>query len=411
MAMTEPRTIEGFDPLVDFQTPEHRADPHPVYHRLREEAPVLHVPQWDEYVLTRHADCEAVLRDPRFSSNPVHRRLDLAAEMQDMRTQLSGTSVNVLLFIDPPDHTRIRRLVSKAFTPRRVEEMRSHIRQIVDGLLDEAQEKGELDVVLDLGYQVPVTVICEMLGVPKEDRHLFHEWSSQATRLLDGVIPADEFERAIWGAMSIINYLNGIIDERRTSPGDDLLSALIAAEEEGEVLTEEELRSTTLLLFVAGHETTLNLIGNGMHALLRHPEQLSRLAHDPGLIQPAIEELLRYDGPVHLTGRVATEDIDVNGFTVEKGQQVVTLLAAANRDPAEFPEPDRLDIGREPNHHLAFSHGLHYCLGASLARVEGQAAIGSLVQRFPKMELVTDEVRYRDHFVLRGLEELRVSLG
>ena len=411
MAVTQPVTLEWFDPMVTLRTPEHQAQPHVLYHRLRQEAPVLFVPEWDEFVLTRHADCEAVLRDQRFSSNPSHRRLEIPIDEQDVRTQLSSTDMNVLLFIDPPDHTRIRRLVSSAFTPRRVEQMRADIQVIVDGLLDEAAAKGELDVVLDLGYQVPVTVICQMLGVPKEDRGLFHEWSSGATRLLDGVIPEEELGPALGGAMSIINYLNGIIDERRKAPGDDLLSALIAAEEEGEKLTEEELRSTTLLLFVAGHETTMNLIGNGVNALLRHPGELARLRDDPGLITSAVEELLRFDGPVHLTGRTATEDVQVDGVVVEKGQAVVTILAAANRDEAEFPDPDRLDLGRQPNHHLTFSHGIHHCLGAALARVEGQVAISSLVARFPEMELMTDDVRYRDHFVLRGLEELRVSVA
>ncbi|HLF99288.1 MAG TPA: cytochrome P450 [Acidimicrobiia bacterium] len=404
-------TIEGFDPFTTFQSPKHRADPHPLYHRLRTETPVLFVPEWDEYVLTRHADCEAVLRDTRFSSNPAHRRLQLPLDEQDVRTQLSGTNANVLLFIDPPDHTRIRRLVSKAFTPRRVEEMRAHIQALVDALLDDAQEKGEIDVVLDLGYQVPVTVICEMLGVPKEDRHLFHEWSAAATRLLDGFIPQDEMMKALGGAMSIIAYLGDVIDARRKAPGDDLLSAMIAAEEEGEVLSEEELRSTTLLLFVAGHETTMNLIGNGMYALLRHPDQWQRLRDDLDLAPLAVEELLRYDGPVHVTGRMATEDIEMDGFSVEKGQTVIALLAAANRDPAEFADPDGLDIGRTPNHHLTFSHGIHYCLGAALARVEGQVAIASLAKRFSRVEQITQDVRYRDHFVLRGLEELRIAVS
>ncbi|MBI2170125.1 MAG: cytochrome P450 [Actinobacteria bacterium] len=397
--------------MVTLLAPEHRANPQVLYDRMREEAPVLHVPEWDEFVLTRHADCEAVLRDPRFSSNPGHRRLQVPVDDQDMRTQLAGTDSNVLLFIDPPDHTRIRRLVSKAFTPRRVEEMRARIQRIVDGLLDEAADKGEIDVVLDLGYQVPVTVICEMLGVPKEDRHLFHEWSAAATRLLDGIIPPDERVRALGGAMNIIAYLGDVIEERRAHPGDDLLSALVAAEEEGDTLSEAELRSTTLLLFVAGHETTMNLVGNGMHALVRHPDQLRALREQPGLIGSAVEELLRYDGPVHLTGRTATEDIEVNGFVVEKGMAVLTILAAANHDPAEFADPHRLDIARDPNHHLTFSHGMHYCLGAALARVEGQVAIGSLVSRFPSVELVTENVRYRDHFVLRGLEELRVAVS
>lgn len=410
MAVTDAQVIEGFDPLTEFRTPQHRADPHPRYHRLRAEAPVLLVPEWDELILFRHADCEAVLRDHRFSSNPQHRRLQLPADEQDVRTRLSGTNANVLLFIDPPDHTRIRRLVSKAFTPRRVEEMRPHIQEIVDGILDDAQERRELDVVMDLGYQLPVTVICEMLGVPKEDRHLFHEWSAGATRLLDGIIPADVRTRALDGAMQIINYLNGIIAERRRSPGVDLLSALIMAEEEGETLTEEELRSMSLLLFVAGHETTMNLIANGTHALLRHRHQLERLRNDPGLVRAGVEELLRFDGPVHLTGRTATQDLEVAGVPIERGQAVITLLAAANRDPSVFDDPDGLDVNRDPNPHLTFSQGIHYCLGASLARAEAQVAIGSLVQRFPSLELLTDPVRYRDHFILRGFEELRVAV-
>lgn len=407
----EPRTVEWFDPETTLRTPEHRADPHPLYHRMREQAPVLHVPEWDEFILTRYADCEAVLRDARFSSNPKHRRLEVPVEMQDVRTQMSEADTSVLLFLDPPDHTRIRGLVSRAFTPKRVEEMRSRVRTLVDEILDEGEAKGEFDVVLDLGYLVPVTVICQMLGVPERDRHLFHEWSSAATRLLDSVIPQDEMMQALGGAMSIVNYLNEVIEDRRARPGDDLLSALIQAEEEGDKLSESELRAITLLLFVAGHETTMNLIGNGAYALLQNRDQLRRLHDEPSLIGSAVEELLRFDGPVHLTGRTATDDIEVNGFTVERGMQVVTLLAAANRDPERYPQPDRLDLGRADNHHLTFSHGMHYCLGASLARVEGQEAIGALARRFPDMELITTEVRYRDHFVLRGIEELRVSVA
>jgi pimeloyl-[acyl-carrier protein] synthase len=410
VAVVEPvvRDLSLFEVL---QTPEHRADPHPFYHRLREDAPVCDVAEFDEFVLTRYAECEAVLRDLRFSTDPRHRRLEVPVELRDVRTQLSSTDLNVLLFIDPPDHTRIRKLVSKAFTPRAVDQMRPRIHQVVDAILDEAQARGELDVVADLGYQLPVRVICDMLGVPQADVHLFREWSSAATRLLDAEIPPDDLARAMGGALQLINYLNDLIEERRRAPGTDLLSALIAAEEAGETLSEPELRSTTLLLFVAGHETTLNLIGNGMYALLRHPGELARLRADPSVIASAVEELLRWDGPVHLTGRTATEDLDVNGFRVEQGQQVVALLAAANRDPARFPEPDRLDLGRPDNHHLTFSHGIHYCLGAALARVEGQIAIGSLVGRFAGLELVTEQPRYRDHFVLRGLDELRVAVA
>jgi cytochrome P450 len=210
--------------------------------------------------------------------------------------------------------------------------------------------------------------------------------------------------------MQLVNYLNPLIEERRDAPRDDLLSKIVQATKEEDGLAEEELRSLVLLLFVAGHETTTNLIGNGMKALFEHPDQLARLQADPSLIETAVEEVLRFDGPVHVTGRIPTEDVDLNGVRYTQGQQVVAMLAAANRDPDEFPDPDRFDIGRTPNHHVAFSKGIHHCLGASLARLEGQHAIGGLVQRFPDMELLTTEPEYRDHFVLRGIRELRLDL-
>jgi cytochrome P450 len=375
---------------VDPFDPSHKSDPHPVYHQLRAAAPVLRNPEMGESVLTRYDDCLAVLRDPRFSSSPEHRIYPEGAEVPDFRIGMSGgdgSGARVLLFLDPPDHTRLRKLVSKAFTPRTVERLRPHIAELVDGILDEAAERGELDVVADLGYTVPVTVICELMGVPVEDRHLFGEWSSDATRLF-----------------------NGLFEDRRKHPGDDLVSALLEVEEEGDRLTEGELRSMVVLLFIAGHETTMNLIGNGAYALLRHPDQLRRWQKDPSLTPSAIEELLRYDGPVHVTGRIPTEDIEVNGERFHKGEQLVCLLAAANRDPARFDDPDGLDIGRPDNLHLTFSQGIHYCLGAALARVEGQVALSSLVQRFSELELLTDPVDYREHFVLRGLRELRVAV-
>lgn len=399
---------------LDLFSDEVRADPYPLYHWMRANEPVFPSPlDPGTFILTRFADCEAVLRDVRWSSNPVHRPLPrgVAADDLDMRTMLSFTPANVLLFLDPPDHTRLRKLVSKAFTPRRVESLRPHIQEIVDGILDEAADRGELDIVSDLGYTLPVTVICELMGVPLVDRDRFGPWSSDASRLLDGVLEPEVMQAGVVGVMNIVGYFNDLFAQRRRSPRDDLVSALIAAEEEGDKLTEEELRSITLLLFIAGHETTMNLIGNGMKALLEHRDQFDRIVSDPTLVPGAIEELLRYDGPVHLTGRIATQELEVGGRTFRPGEQVITLLAAANRDPARFPDPDRLDVGRTDNHHLAFSHGIHYCLGASLARVEGQVAIGSLVRRFPRMELVTEQPVYRDHFVLRGLRELRVAVG
>jgi cytochrome P450 len=251
------------------------------------------------------------------------------------------------------------------------------------------------------------------MGVPLEDRHQFEGWSADATRLLDGDIDEETFNRGIVAAMYFLNYFNGLFEQRRAEPKDDLVSGLLAVEEAGDVLTEEELRSIVLLVFLAGHETTVNLIGNGLFALMQHRDQWDRLCADPdGLKESAVEELLRFDGPVHVTGRAAVEDVQLAGQTFAKQSQVVVLLAAGNRDPDRFPDPDRLDIGREDNQHLTFSHGIHYCLGAALARLEGQVVFSTLAKRFPLMQLAVpaEDVEYRDHFVLRGLKALPVTV-
>lgn len=395
---------------IDFTDEAVWANPYPIYRGLRETQPIYKSTIDDEtWLLFRYQDCVDVLRDARWSSNPAHREIVPGSTM-DMRTAMADGPASVLLFIDPPDHTRLRKLVSKAFTPRTVERLRGHIHELVDGILDDAQERGGLDIVADLGYTVPVTVICELMGVPLEDREMFGPWSSDASRLLDGMLEPDEMMAGMMGAMNIINYFNDLYELRRRDPGDDLLSALVLAEEAGDRLTEEELRSMTILLFVAGHETTMNLIGNGMKALLENRDQMRRLGTDPSLAPSTIEELLRFDGPVHVTGRFATEPLEVGGQSFAKGDQVVVYVSAANRDPARFDDPDALHIDRPDNQHLTFSHGIHYCLGAALARVEGQVAISTLVNRFPDMELVTEHPRYREHFVLRGLRELRVAV-
>jgi len=408
-------TDAALDPIESLaaiiRDPAIRTNPHPTYHRLRSETPILRLAQ-GEFLLTRWDDCEAVLRDTRFSSHPGHRISDLPMEQRTIREQAAASGdVSTLLFMDPPDHTRIRSLVSKAFTPRRIEALRPHIAGISSAILDRAAETGHLDVVQDLGYELPVTVICELLGVPLEDRHMFGPWANDASRLLDGdTLSPEQNNAGLLAMMQFVQYFNGLFEERRARPTDDLVSALLAVEEAGEKLSEEELRSIVVLLFIAGHETTMNLIGNGTAALLAHPDQLARLRSDPNLIGGAVEEMLRYDGPVHLTGRTATCDIEVAGVTIPKGQAAITLLAAANRDPARFDRPDDLDIARSDPRHLTFSHGIHYCLGAALARVEGQVAILNLVQRFERLEL-TAEPLYRDHFILRGLTALEVDVS
>jgi cytochrome P450 len=398
--------IRDFEPFAA----EHWNDPYPLYDELRAADPIHAAPEFGTWILTGYADCEAVLRDARWSSNPVHARNKRPLDEMSVRESLGELDFPVLLFMDPPDHTRLRKLVSKAFTPRSVERLRPRVQQIVDGLLDEADERGGMELIADFAYPLPVTVICELLGVPSEDQHLFGPWSSDASRLLDGDLDEETTQRGLMANMQLINYFNDLFDDRRRSPRDDLLSGLLAAEEAGDKLSETELRAITLLLFIAGHETTMNLIGNGMLALLRNRSQYQLLADDPSLAAGAVEEALRYDGPVHVTGRTATEDITVGGHHFETGEQVVTLLAAANRDPARFDQAGELDIRRPDNHHLTFSGGIHYCLGAALARVEGQVALGTIAARFPDIELETAEPEYRDHFVLRGLRELRLGV-
>jgi cytochrome P450 len=399
------QTAPSRPPVPQLVPPEEWGDPHPHYHRMRAATPILSVPEWDEYVFTRWEDCERILRDPTMSADPSRRRLQVP--FMDFGEGMERPST--MLMMDPPDHTRLRKLVSKAFTPRTVEQLRPHVAELAHGMLDDADPKG-FDLIASLGYPLPVTVICELLGVPAEDRHLFGPWSSDASRMLDGDLDDATIQRGILAFMSLVNYLNGIFEERRAAPRDDLLTALLAAEEEGERLSEEELRSTVVLLFVAGHETTMNLIGNGTVALLHQRDQWERLVADPSLAPGAVEEVLRFDGPVHLTGRTATVPSQVGDVLVEPGQGCVTLLAAANRDPERFPDPDRLDITRPDNHHLTFSQGIHYCLGAALARLEGQEVFKALVQRFPRLEL-TEEPVHRDHFVLRGYKSVEVTAG
>ncbi len=403
--MTTDQTAAARPPAPQLVPPEQWPDPHPHYHRMRSATPILSIPEWDEYVFTRFEDCERILRDPSMSSDPTTRRMELpflefGEGMDRPRT---------MLLMDAPDHTRLRKLVSKAFTPRTMERLRPHVAELADGMLRKVDPAG-FDLISAVGFPLPVTVICELLGIPAEDRHLFGPWSSDASRMLDADLDDATIQRGVMAFMQLVNYLNGIFEERRAAPRDDLLSGLLAAEEAGDRLTEEELRSTVLLLFVAGHETTMNLIGNGTVALLRQRDQWDRLVADPSLAAGAVEEVLRFDGPVHLTARTATVPTQVGDVLVEPGQGLVTLLAAANRDPARFPDPDRLDIARADNHHLTFSQGVHYCLGAALARLEGQEVFKALVQRFPTLEL-TEEPLHRDHFVLRGYTAVQCRAG
>jgi cytochrome P450 len=389
-------------------SPEFQDDPYPWYALLREAEPVQETP-FGVWLLTRHADVTAVVRDPRLSNDPA--RSPLAEN--PARSGRGELDEGVMLFLDPPDHTRLRGLVSKAFTPRTVERLRARVQQLVDALLDRAADRGRMDVVDDLAYPLPIAVICELLGVPPGDHVTFQGWSRQLAASLDPA-PLKTPERAAEvgaAAREFDAYFSDLIAHRRRSPGDDLLSRLIAAEQDGDRLSERELLNTGMFLLVAGHETTVNLVGNGTLALLRHPDQLARLRADPSLDRRAVDELLRYDSPVQITQRFTVDDYEIGGSTVPPGQGLVPLLGAANRDPAVFPEPDRLDLAREgANRHVAFGGGHHFCLGAALARLEGEIAIGTLVRRFPGLDLAGPPTR-RPAFTLRGLEHLPVALG
>jgi pimeloyl-[acyl-carrier protein] synthase len=391
-----------FNPLM----PEFHSNPYPFYRALREEDPV-HLSPLGFWVCTRYDDAVMILRDPRFGREGMAKRMEARLGL----TQDTSRARD-MLFQDPPDHTRLRALVSRAFTPRVVEVMRPHIQEIVDGLLDRVDGARAMDVIEDLAYPLPVTVICEMLGVPAADQDIFKSWSTDIARSLDAaILPADSdaIPRGRDARLGLADYFRSLIATRRKDPKPDLLSALIAAEEEGNKLSEGELVSTCMLLLIAGHETTVNLIGNGLLALLQHPDQLRALRDDPGLIQTGVEELLRFDGPVQRTGRMTTTEVEIGGKRIPRDSVVVSVIGAANRDPKQFADPDRLDVSRKDNRHIAFGFGIHFCLGAPLARLEGQIALGTLLRRMPKLALVSDVPEWRESSTLRGLKSLPVT--
>ena len=393
---------------------EFHADPYPTYHRLRSEEPVHRSAGiGGNWILTRYTDANAVLRNPLFCANPLPKRIkdknDYFQEKLKNLNSLVLASSNFFFFLDPPDHTRLRKLVSKAFAPVVVERMRPTIQEIVDELIDKVWDKGSMDIISDLACPLPVMVIARMLGIPLEHYSKLHRWSNDLSRLLDPLVSLEAYEYMNQVAEEFIEYFRSLIAEREKNPKEDLISNLIKAREEGDHLSEDEQVSIIMLLFVTGEETTVNTIGNGILALLRHPDQMEKLKQEPTIVQSAVEEILRYDSPVQQTARVATEDVQIGGKTIHRGEVIFVSLGAANRDPAEFPEPDRLDITRAEKHHLAFGDGIHYCLGAALARAQSQIAINTLVQRLPDLKLASDKLEWRQHIALRGLKALPVT--
>ena len=381
-------------------------NPYPKYAQLRAQDPVHWSPLMDAWVLSRFADADAILRDhKRFSSDPRLRKTTRTPRNAGIENP-GGQS---MLFLDPPDHSRLRQLVSKAFTPGAIAALTPRIHALVGELLDQIPNSASFDLMEALAYPLPVIVMAELLGIPPEDRAKFKLWSDLRARVLEPTIKPDEIQKANQATYALDDYFREVIRERRARPRDDLISTLILAEEAGDKLTSNELLVMLRLLLIAGNETTTNLIGNGMLALLRHPAQLQLLRNQPDLMENAVEELLRFDTPVQVDFRIARADLEFGGRGIRAGQGVIVLLGAANHDPAVFPEPERLDITRRNASHLAFGRGLHFCLGAPLARVEARAAFAGLLQRFPKLELLDPRPAFKDNVVLRGLRELRLS--
>jgi len=394
--------------LYHLLDPEVLANPYPLYHQLRSEDPVHWDPFLHAWIVTRYADVITVFQ--HFSADRTPTPDQLTALGLGALTPLAKVMVHQMLFLDPPAHGRVRGLASKAFTARRVERLRVHIQEIADQLLDAVQEKGSMDIIADLGLPLPAIVTAEMLGVPTTDWKQLTAWSADFAQVLGNFQHNPEHSAQVIRSLNAMcDYFRAAVQEHRTNPRDDLISAFLSAEIGGDRFTEEEVIANTIVTMVGGQETTTNLIGNGVLALLRNPDQLEKLKADLSLIPSAVEELLRYESPSQHTARLAPEDVMLGGKTIRKRQAVIAVMGAANRDPERFPEPDRLDITRQDNRHVAFAWASHFCFGAPLARIEGQIAFKTLLQRMPDLSLTTEPIIWRENLGLRGLTALPVT--
>lgn len=403
VATAAPSLADRF--FVEAMSPAFHEDPYPYYERFRGHGRLLRVGETIWFALGL-PEVTALLRHPRLSSDESH------AAVRSDRSEPDATRSRSILFMDPPEHTRLRGLVARAFTPRRIEDLRAKTTEIATELVDAmAVRSGTIDLIQSFAYPLPVRVICALLGVPPEDEPMFTAWSRGVSRSVDPpVLRTPEIEATIARAREgLTAYIADLLAQRRRTPGDDLLSALAAVNVDGDRISSEEVETLARLLLIAGHETTVNLIGNGTLALLRSPEQLALLRQSPELIEPAVDELLRFDGPVQITQRIVLDDMEVAGCPVKKGDKIMLVLGAANRDPAAFVDPHRLDVTRDARRHVAFGGGIHHCLGAALARMEGHVAFTTLLDRFAAIELAGPPSR-RPNFTLRGLESLPVRL-
>jgi cytochrome P450 len=404
----EPRELDE----QTLQSPQFFSNPYCFYCRLRREDPVHWSDAWGCWVLTRYDDVLTSMRDPRLSNSmrAIIYINQLPQIEQDRLRPLNRHIAGWMAFQDPPNHTRLRSLVNKASIWRSIESMQSRIQAIVNDLLKTLQQTGRMDVIRDFAYPLPAIVIADLLGVPRADRDQFKKWSDDVVAFLGtGRAVSSAAEQAQRSLLELAKYFYDLITARRQRPTDDLLSWLVAAEEQGTSLSKEELITMCTSLLIAGHETTTNMIGNGVLALLRNRDQLQRLVNDPALVELAVEELLRYDAPVQRNWRAAKEDIEIRGRRINKGQLVLQMLGAANRDPEQFIDPDRLDLGRQPNQHVSFGYGIHYCLGAPLARLEGRIAFSSLVRFLPSLQHETPE--WLENMAFRSLKSFPVTLA
>jgi cytochrome P450 len=396
--------------LYRLLDPEVLANPYPLYRRLRTEDPVHWDPFLHAWVVTRYADVITVLH--RFSANRTPTPEQLAALGLESLTPVARVMVRQMLFLDAPSHTRIRGLASQAFTPRRVERLREHIQSITDELLDAVIPRGAMDVIEDLAAPLPAIVTAEMLGVPTRDHPLLKKWSADFAEMLGNFQHnPDRAAGVLKSTEEMVAYFRDAVREQRERPRDGLVGALLAAEIDGDRFTEDEVIANVIVTMVGGQETTTNLIGNGIVTLLRHPEQMARLREDPALITSGVEELLRYESPSQHTARLAPEDVTLGGKLIRKRQAVIAVMAAGNRDPERFPDPDRLDLGRADNRHLAFGWAAHFCFGAPLARIEGQIAFATMLRRLPELRLSPGPLVWRENLGLRGLTALPVAFA
>jgi hypothetical protein len=398
----------------ELASQEFFANPYPLFRRMREEAPVYWSNILNSWVLTRYDDVVSSLLNTQVlsSADRMTTLLDqLPVSVREDARFVDQHYAATLPFQNPPEHTRIRGLVSKAFTPRVVESMRPQIQTITDHLLDAAQGREQIDLIRDFAFPLPVIVISALMGVPRDGREELKRWTNEIFAIFSSArAQPTTTESGMRSLGKARDYLGCLIAERTKRPQEDLISHLITVEEHGKFLSAKEIQANSVTFFVAGHETTTNMIGLSVLALLKHPEQLSKLRDNPSLITPAVEELLRYDGSLLRNWRVATEDIEIRGKRIRKGQMVSQMLGAANRDPAKFPDPDRLDISRHENRHLAFGHGIHFCLGAPLARLELHVALATFIRRFPRLRPGEGTIEWRRDYTFRGVKTLPVRL-